>query len=83
VRKPCCRFSCTHIISVLQATDPEFYGSAKSNPTLGEVKDFASLAQKAQQQGVAIWNCSSTYQAQKDEAKATFLRIAKQIIDNT
>lgn len=69
------------IISVLEGTDPAYYGSSNRNPTLGEVKDFASLAQIAQQEGVAIWNCSSTYLAQKDEAKETFVRIAQRLID--
>jgi len=71
------------IISVLEATDPGFFSTTNSNPTLGEVRDFASLAQKAQQEGVALWNSSSTYQALKDEAKATFIHIARQLINNT
>ena len=68
------------IISVLQSTDPAFYATTNGNSPLAEVKDFGSLAQKAQQEGVAIWNCSSTYQAQKDEAKETFFQIARHLI---
>jgi cellulose biosynthesis protein BcsQ len=71
------------IISVLTAIDPDYYGATNSIPDLGEVKDFGSLAQKAQQEGVAIWNCSSTYQVQKEEARQTFIRIARQLISNS
>jgi cellulose biosynthesis protein BcsQ len=70
------------ILTVLKSTDSTFYAITNSNPTLGEVKDFGSLAQKAQQEGVAIWNCTSTYQSQKDEAKQIFTQIAQRLISD-
>lgn len=71
------------IIAILEAADPGFFKVTNSNPTLGEVKDFGVLVQKAQKDGVAIWNCSSTDQGQKEMAKETFMQIARYVISNT
>lgn len=68
------------IISVLLSIDQDYYAVTKTNPVLGEVKDFSSLAQKAQKEGVALWD--STYPYQKDEAKETFVKLAQELIKN-
>ena len=42
------------IVSVLETIDKEFYAVTNTNPTLGEVKDFGSLAQRAPKKKVSL-----------------------------
>ena len=51
---------------------------------MGAVKDYASLVQAAQREGVAIWECS-TYKrpAEQRAAKKAFDEIASHIVNNT
>ena len=72
------------VSSVLRTIDKTLAPSPKIDPKIGAVKDFASLAQAAQREGVAIWQCSG-YTRPEDQfvAKKEFGQIAKYIVDNT
>jgi hypothetical protein len=71
------------VTAVLRAIDPALAPEASVDPIVGEVKDFASLVQTAQREGVPLWRCSNPYEAQKTAAKDAFTRIAQHIIDAT
>ena len=69
-----------NVASVLREVDPSLAPDPSVDPIVGQVKDFASLVQTAQREGVALWRCSSTYADQKDAAKRAFKEIASQLI---
>lgn len=71
------------VAAVLRAIDHGLAPDATTDPLVGQVKDFASLVQTAQREGVPLWKCSSTYQDQKQAAKAEFRAMAQHIIDAT
>lgn len=50
---------------------------------LGEVKDFASLVQQSQAQGVPLWDVYGAQNYQLEQAKSCFLKIAQHIIART
>ena len=53
------------------------------DPALGQVKDLASLVQSAQQEGVAIWECSRATSKQRESVRSTFHKIASRIVQAT
>ena len=71
------------ISSVLRDIDRDLAPTRKVNPVVGQIKDLASVVQKAQQEGVAIWECSWTNRKIKEEAKTAFDRIALHLIERT
>ena len=72
------------ISSVLRKIDKRLAPSSKFDPRIGAVKDFASLVQAAQREGVAIWQCSGyTRPDEQDAAMNEFDRIATYIVENT
>jgi len=68
-----------NISAVLRSIDPGLAPEASVDPVIGQVKDFASLVQISQREGVPLWKCSSTYQDQKDAAHVAFRQIAQHI----
>ena len=70
------------VIAVLHAVDPELTPVQQADAELGQVKDFGSLAQSSQREGVPLW-MSSGVNPQKDEAKAAFDGLAKHIVEVT
>ena len=50
---------------------------------LGDVKDFATLVQQSQTQGVPLWDVYGAQNYQRHQAKECFLKIAQSIIDRT
>jgi cellulose biosynthesis protein BcsQ len=68
------------VAAVLRELDTSLAPPATADPIIGQVKDFASLVQTAQREGVSLWKCSSTYQDQKDAARAAFAEIASNIV---
>lgn len=50
---------------------------------LGEVKDFATLVQQSQAQGVPLWDVYGAQNYQLEQAEKCFLKIAQRIIDRT
>ena len=71
------------ITSVLAEIDPILIPSDHADPILGQIKDFASLVQIAQREGVPLWNCSEGSREQKTAAKKAFDSIATRIIEST
>jgi cellulose biosynthesis protein BcsQ len=71
------------VAAVLRRIDHQLAPDAAVDPVVGRVKDFASLVQTAQREGVPLWKCSSTYQSQKEAAEAEFRTIAQHIVDAT
>jgi cellulose biosynthesis protein BcsQ len=72
-----------NISAVLNSVDPRLAPDASVDPIIGQVKDFASLAQISQREGVPLWKCSSTYTDQKDAAHVAFQHIAQYIFNAT
>lgn len=68
------------LASVLEKIDEDLVTTG-GDLLLGEIKDFASLVQTAQKEGVPIWDCSSTYADQKAIAQTAFEKIARNLIN--
>jgi cellulose biosynthesis protein BcsQ len=71
------------VAAVLRTIDHELAPDPKVDPLVGQVKDFASLVQISQREGVPLWKCSSTNQEQKEAARREFKAMARHIIDAT
>lgn len=72
-----------NVSAVLRSIDNELAPQASENPFIGQVKDFQTLVQLAQREGVAVWECSGTNTVQKDAAKKAFQAIATKIVEAT
>ncbi|MEX2141965.1 MAG: AAA family ATPase [Pirellulales bacterium] len=70
-----------NVSAVLHSIDQSLAPDPSVDPVIGQVKDFASIVQTSQREGVSLWECSSTYADQKSAAKETFMGIAKHIRD--
>jgi len=70
------------ITSVLKKLTPSL-ASTHGDSKLGEVKDFGSLVQMAQEQGVPLTEVKGATADQKDQARSVFAEIAKKIIEKT
>jgi hypothetical protein len=70
------------IAAVLRKVDQRLAREASADPVVGQVKDLASLVQTAQREGVALWECPSTYVDRKDNAKKAFADIASHILES-
>lgn len=70
------------IIKVLQRIDPNLIAKLQKFK-LGEVKDFSTLVQQSQADGVPLFEVSTGVPTQKEEARQAFNQIAKAIIDGT
>ena len=68
------------VMSILRKVDPSLTRGTASEARLGQVKDFATTAQKAQEQGVPIWQVQDGNEQHKTEALTAFRAIAKAII---
>ena len=74
----------TDVSAVLRQVNRSLAPGPSIDPLMGTVKDFASLSQAAQREGVALWECSSYGTVdQRDTAKESFDDIASYIVDNT
>ena len=71
------------VSSVLRRINETLAPTRSTDPVVGRVKDFTSIVQKAQQEGVAIWECSLSNKREKDAAKVSFERIASCIVRKT
>lgn len=68
------------VVSLLKAEDKHLAPFTMLQLKLGEIKDFGSLAAASQTSGVPMWETPSGTDAQRAEAKAAFMKIAKAII---
>lgn len=74
----------TDVSSILRQQDKKLAPPSTSDPQIGAVKDFASLAQAAQREGVAIWDCTTYVRPdEQEEARRAFEEIAAYIVSNT
>ena len=64
------------ISSVLREIDRRLAPARSTNPVLGKIPDIASLVQRAQREGVAIWRCSGPDQQVKAATEGSFTKIA-------
>ncbi|MGA3052009.1 MAG: ParA family protein [Chitinispirillaceae bacterium] len=71
------------LISVLKEVDQSLISSSTTNAKLGQVKDFGSIVQIAQQEGVPFSMVEAGPQYLKDEALIAFDEIAQNIINLT
>ncbi len=71
------------IIVVLRAADQDLAASSIKGTRLGEIKDFTSLVQLGQTQGLPIFQVSGGVLDQKQEAMVAFENIAEAIIRKT
>jgi len=69
-----------NVSAVMREIDPGLAPDPSIDPIVGQVKDFASLVQTAQREGVPLWQCSSTYTDQKAAAKQAFQEIASNLV---
>ena len=68
------------ISSVLYKIDRNLAPEKSVNPLIGQVRDFASVVQRAQREGVSIWDCSASDKRLKQEAEKSFFQIAERIV---
>ena len=71
------------VINVLNQIDPSLVPKTGRGTRLGEVKDYATLVQEAQKQGVPLYEVKGGTQSQKDSALKSFTTIANNIIKKT
>jgi len=67
------------IATVLRRIDPEL-APASMSTRLGQVKDFGTIANASQKQGVPMHEVNAGTQSQRQEAYAAFMAIAKKIL---
>lgn len=68
----------TEVISVLKKIDSSFVPFRPSK--MGEIKDFRSLASRAQTSGQAFWELDNATPDQKAEAWRAFLALSREVI---
>lgn len=71
------------VSSVLRRINEDLAPARATDPVVARVKDFTSIVQRAQQEGIAIWECSVRNKKEKDAAKVAFEKIASYIIRRT
>jgi hypothetical protein len=74
------RHSYSDVAAVLKEINEDLAPGSLSQFKLGQIKDFGTLANLAQQQGVAMSDVEKGATYLKDEAKAAFKEFAKKII---
>ena len=70
------------VSSVLGKINHNLIPSNATDPVVGRVKDYTTIVQRAQREGVAMWECSGN-DAGKKSAKAVFEGIASYVMENT
>jgi len=68
------------VITVIGRIDKELVKDAKAPLRLADIQDFGSLANVAQREGVALWQCSGGTPTQRTQAKEVFETFAKNVI---
>jgi cellulose biosynthesis protein BcsQ len=68
------------VAAVLQLTDPALAPRAATKMNLGAIKDFSSLVNAAQQEGVPLWRVTGGAAYLRGEADSAFAALAQKII---
>ena len=61
-----------NVSAVLRSVNPTLAPKPSVDPIIGQVKDFASLVQISQREGVPLWDCSSTLHRPKGRRTSRF-----------
>jgi cellulose biosynthesis protein BcsQ len=64
------------VLTLLARIDKDLVADAKAPLRLAEIKDFGSIANVAQREGVALWQSSGGTPAQRAEAEESFVNFA-------
>lgn len=68
------------LLAVLAGIDPSLVEAARSPLRIGEIKDFGTLANASQHEGVPIWETASGTPTQREEAHRVFADLAESVI---
>lgn len=68
------------LMAVLASVDPQLVDSAIAPLAIGEIKDFGSLANSSQQQGVPMWLANDGTDDQRSAALAAFSGLANNVL---
>ena len=71
------------IVAVLRKIDPSLAAKSMEDNKLGQIKDFGTIANESQVQGVPMRVVDAGTEDQRDEARDAFKGIAKRIIEAT
>lgn len=69
-----------NVSAVMRDLDKHLAPDPAVDPIIGQIKDFASLVQTAQREGVPLWESTNTYTDQKAAAKQAFREIASHLV---
>jgi cellulose biosynthesis protein BcsQ len=72
-----------HLLIPLKGISPKLIATSSSLSKLGEVKDFAHLVQKSQEQGLPLWRVDGGPAYQTAEALLAFRGMAQELISRT
>lgn len=70
-----------NLLKVLGNVDNDLLASARSPFMLGEVKEFGSIANEAQRQGLPMWRVDAGTPEQRHQAETAFLALATTVAD--
>ena len=68
------------LLAVLATVDPALVTAARPPLRIGEIKDFGTLANASQHDGVPLWRTESGTPAQRDDARSVFTQLAKTVL---
>ena len=71
------------VVTVLQRLDPRLVVPAVGKYELGQIKDFGTIANASQLEGVPIRDVAAGNPAQREEAESAFLALARTILART
>jgi cellulose biosynthesis protein BcsQ len=71
------------VVAVLHRLDPRLVAPAGNRYELGQIKDFGTVANASQLEGVPIRDVKAGNPAQREEAKTAFLALARGILQRT
>jgi cellulose biosynthesis protein BcsQ len=71
------------VVTLLKRIDPRLVVSKSGNYDLGQIKDFGTVANASQVEGVPIRHVKAGNPNQREEAASAFLALAKSIIERT
>ncbi len=75
------KYVVSDVVKVLRKVDTKLASIALGRSKLGLIKDFGTLANQSQVQGVPLKDTAGATPAQKNEARIAFEGIARKIID--
>jgi cellulose biosynthesis protein BcsQ len=74
------RHSFSDVVAVLRELNGDLAPGSPSQFKLGQIKDFSSLANKAQSQGLALGDVVGGTKYLKEEANAAFMELAQKVV---